>query len=199
MKKKNSKVIYRKNLALILVILSSVTISVFSIARAEDVSTDDGSETQLPDVAAISGPEMLEWVRQQTNTSRDILEKVQSMLEDARSEKDTIKMTCLDDKVTQIHVSFRGIEERTDSLKLSIDSGDMVSSRQIFSILKIYITRIFGLDSEAENCLGESDVVLGKTESTVNISGDVTAEDPSTGDISDDFGIDQPAQISAYL
>ena len=94
------------------------------------------------------------------------------MLDQARKEKDTLKITCLDDKFTQIHVSIRGIEERTKSLEISIKSGDRTTSNQNFSILKIYISRIFGLNSEAENCLGESDVVLGKTENSTTIAGD---------------------------
>lgn len=171
----------------------------FSLARAGEVSAENELVDKISETENWTGPMMAEWVQEQTGLSLAVLERVQGMLETARAEKDTIKITCLDDKMTQIHVSYRGVEERSDSLDLTIGQGDIVSAKQIFSILKIYFSRIHSLSFEAENCLGESDVVLGKTESTMYISDDVTVMDPSAEDISDDFGVEQPAHMSAYF
>jgi len=122
----------------------------------------------------MSPAEQLRWLRQQHVLTKQVFNRVKKLLDEARAEKDTLKITCLDDKFTQIHVSIRGIDERSRSFELSLKSGDTITANQNFSILKIYISRVFGLNSEAENCLGESDVVLGKTETSTTISDNAT-------------------------
>jgi len=144
---------------------------VFSSVQAQDNASQNLDVTVQveEDVPPAS---QLNWVQEQTVLVKQVFDRVKMMLDQARQEKDTLKITCLDDKFTQIHVSLRGVEERTRSLEISLKSGDVTTANQNFSILKIYISRIFGLNSEAENCLGESDVVLGKTETSTSISGD---------------------------
>ena len=172
-------------------------------AQASDESEGGGtpevpSESSTETPIALSGPEMLIWVDEQLVTARGAMGAVQKLTQQAGKEKDTIKITCLDDKLMQMNLSIGGVEERTEALRVAVSAGDIDSARQNFEILKIYFTRILGLGGEAENCLGESDVVLGKTETTMLISGDVTAEDPSGEDIANDVGVEQPPQISGY-
>lgn len=172
----------------------------YAKAQAQDSSLDATEELagQEEDNDNLSGTQQVHWVEERLTEARSALDHVRGMLEQARGEKDTIKITCLDDKMAQIDVSIQGVEERAGLLKLAVNAKDTVTAGQNFSILKIYFSRIFGLDAEAENCLGESDVVLGKTETTMTVSGDITIEDPSEEEISAEFGVDQPAHISGF-
>jgi len=154
-----------------------------------DVSIDSTSD--------LSGREKVEWVESQIGVARSIYQRVQNMLDRARKEKDTLKITCLDDKLTQIHVNLRGIEERQAALETAVAAGDKSSADQQFTILKIYISRIQGLMAEAENCIGDTDVVIGESETIVEIDEDVSIEDP-TGVDDVNIGIEQPPHASAF-
>ena len=119
-----------------------------------------------------------EWIEKKVQSAREVSVRVQALLNRAREEKETIKITCLDDKFTQINVSLRGIEERASAFDIAQAAGDMTTAEQHLAIIKIYLARIETLDLEADSCMGETDVVLGKTETIVDISGNIEV-DPS--------------------
>ena len=170
-----------------------------SAQESEYESIPDGSsDTASENSVNMSGSEMLRWVNERFEGARAAVSSVHKLTQQAGEEKDTIKITCLDDKLMQMSLSMGGVEERIEALRAAVSSGELNSARQNFEILKIYFTRIVGLSGEAENCLGESDVVLGKTETTMLISGDITVEDPSGEDIVENVGVEQPPQISGY-
>ncbi len=148
--------------------------------------------------SAMTGPEQLEWVEKKTKEVRQAYFRVQNMLDAARKEKDTLKITCLDDKLTQIHVNMKGIEERTESMRLAVNADDQSAANQQFSILEIYVSRIQGLVAEAENCIGDVDIVLGETETLVTIDEDITAEDPTQEDTIEDVGVEPGPLASGY-
>ena len=141
--------------------------------------------------------QQIAWVEEQMGVVKGIYRRVQNMLDRARKEKDTLKITCLDDKLTQIHVNLRGIEERKEALGVAVGAGDTSSANQQFTILKIYVSRIQGLMAEAESCIGDADVVLGETETTMTIDEDITLEDPSTP-IEVEVTVDQPPHASGF-
>ena len=160
----------------VLIIIPALFMSVadgLSAVNAQENDVESGFDINVqPDDSGASPASQLEWVREQTVLAKQVFDRVKIMLDQARQEKDTLKITCLDDKFTQIHVSLRGIEDRTTGLELSIKSGDMNAANQNMSILKIYFSRIYGLNSEAENCLGDTDVVLGNTETSTSLNAD---------------------------
>ncbi len=127
----------------------------------------------------LTGPQQLEWVKSKTQNARMIADRVQRMLDQARDEKDTLKIDCLDDKLTQIRVNLKGVETRTQSLQLSVQAADTTTSNQQFTILKIQVSKIEGLRAEAENCVGDIDVLLGQTQTTVTVDDDITTTDPA--------------------
>jgi hypothetical protein len=172
---------------------------VYGGVRAQEASGsgEGGLDVTVRSDESMSGPQQVAWVEEQTRNVKQIYFQVQNMLDQARNEKDTLKITCLNDKLTQIHVNLRGVEERSEALKIAVQSGDSTASNQQFSILRIYISRIQGLKAEAENCLGEVDVVLGKTETTVEVSDDITVEDPSII-VDVDVIVEQPPHASGF-
>ena len=195
----------QKSRRVMCVALSSLFL--LSLGSSDSVRAQESSDSEESDAFGgegdvssekMTGREMIEWVEAQSASAQTSMSAVRRLTEQAGKEKDTIKITCLDDKMMQMSLSLTGVEERTEALRSAVTSGDLKSARQNFEILKIYFSRILGLSAEAENCLGESDVVLGKTETTMLISGDVTVEDPSAEDIDGDLGVEQPPQISGF-
>ncbi len=179
--------------ALLLVAVTGILAGV----RAQE-RTGDGENGLGGGMNNMSGQQKLAWIEAKTEAARGIVSKVQAMLDQARKDKDILRITCINDKLTQIRVNIGGIEERTLALRLAVDSGDPTVANHQFEILRIYISRVQGLKAEAENCLGEVDVVLGATETEVTIDDSITEEDPSDDEIPD-IAIDQVIQASGFF
>jgi hypothetical protein len=137
------------------------------------------------------------WVEQQVGSAQSVYTRVESMLEQAKKEKDSIKISCLQDKLTQLEVNLQGVEERRMLFEDANSRGDTADSDQQFRMLQIYISRVQSLMAEAENCIGEGDVVIGESDTTLTINQDITNEDP-TEPIDWQVGINQPVHASGY-
>jgi hypothetical protein len=150
------------------------------------------------DDAKMTREQKIAWVEDQVASAQQVYRRVESMLEQAKKEKDSIKITCLQDKLTQLEVNLQGVEERRMLFEESLSNGDAIGSEQQFTILRIYVARVQSLMAEAENCVGEGDVVIGESDTILTIDQDVTGEDP-TEPIDWQVGIDQPVHASAFF
>ena len=128
-------------------------------AVAQDAGEDPAASVATGDMEANAGS-MLEKMR----GSRKY---VQNLLDAARKEKDIIKITCLNDKLTQINVSVRTFEDRMISLRTGVKTGDSEAVNHEYNILSVLNQKVDGLRLEAEACIGETEGYLGKTEITV--------------------------------
>jgi hypothetical protein len=153
------------------------------LSAEENEMDNGGGMLTMQGDKSLSGPEKLAWVERMLPVTRQVYTAIRAMLSQAEEERDTLKITCLDDKLNQVRVSLTGVEDRTASLRAALSSGRTVEVDQNFSILKIYVARILGLRSEAETCLGEADVVLGNTSTATSVDDKITTADPSTGDV----------------
>jgi hypothetical protein len=160
-------------------------------SKKEDARDAQGSAEKM------TRKEKLAWVEEKVGEAYQVQSRVRSMLEQARKEKDSIKISCLADKLTQIEVDIQGIEDRRSAFDEALSSGDEANTEQQFTVLQIYISRVQNLMTEAEKCVGESDVVIGESETTVTVDEDITVEDPSDNTIII-IGIDQPIQMSGF-
>jgi len=189
----------KKNWLVFTAAVVAVSVSLYGDLGAQGVADPGTPEVDLTldTNQNLSGAQMVAWVDEQLGVVQGIYRRVQNMLDRARKEKDTLKITCLDDKLTQIHVNLQGIEERKSALEVAVQGGDTSTANQQFTILKIYVSRIQGLMAEAENCIGDTDVVIGETETIVEVDDDITIEDPSDSP-EIEIGIDQPVHASGY-
>jgi hypothetical protein len=147
----------------------------------------------------LKGQSQVDWIVGQMEATQAIYVQIQGMLDEAKKEKDILKITCLDDKLTQTFVNLRGIEDRTQALKLAVSGGDTPTANHQSAILKIYVSRIQSLKAEAESCLGEVDIVLGDTKTSLNVDEDIAEKDPSEEMLLDAMGVDQPPLASGFF
>jgi hypothetical protein len=182
-------------------VVAAVLLALYGTARAQQgaVANDSFSMDGIGSAEqAMTGAQQIAWVEQQLVAARSIRRQVESMLDTARKEKETLKITCLDDKLTQIIVNLKGIEERKGGLQAAVQGGDTTTANQHFTILRIYASRVQGLKAEAESCVGDSDVVLGESETIVEIDEDITMEDPADDSPDLQLWVDQPPQASGF-
>jgi len=156
----------------------------------EDVSKQDPS--------TLSDDEMMAKVEATLTKLRDVRKYVQNLLDQARKAKDIIKITCLNDKLTQINVNLRTYEDRIQSLKNAVKIGDKPARNHEFNVLSVLEQKIMNLRMEAETCIGEAEGYLGKTEVTVTTPKGMVQMDPTKVP---DIGIeifDRPPPASAF-
>lgn len=123
---------------------------------------------------------------------------VQNLLEQARKDKDIIKITCLNDKLTQINVSIRTFEDRLVSLRTAVKVGDAESVNHEYKILAVLEQKVDGLRMEAEACIGEAEGYLGKTEVQVTTPPGEAEMDPTTFEDVGAEVVERPAPASAF-
>jgi hypothetical protein len=85
---------------------------------------------------------------------------VRNMLEEARKESDIIKVTCLDDKLTQINVNLRTAESRQDALRKAVDPDRRLHE---YTVLTVLGQKLQVLDQEAHQCVGQAMYETGAT------------------------------------
>jgi hypothetical protein len=95
-----------------------------------------------------------------------LAQTVRGMLEEARKEGDIIKVTCLDNKLTQIDVNTRTTESRLDAMKKAVDDDRRTHE---FTVLTVLGQKLQVLDQEARQCVGQSMYDTGKTKVTTEI------------------------------
>lgn len=76
------------------------------------------------------------------------------LLDEARRERDLVRSTCLDDRLTQVNVSLRAAHSRLRALEDAIDGNDEARRNHEHAILVVINQRWAQLQLEAESCAG---------------------------------------------
>ncbi len=165
---------------------------------AADNPTPTTEERKERDMSRLSDSEMTAMAEAKLSQLRDVRKYVQNLLDQARKAKDIIKVTCLNDKLTQINVNIRTYEDRLQSLNNAIKIGDKAARNHEFNVLTVIEQKVMNLRMEADTCIGEAEGYLGKTEITVTTPKGMAQLDPTSVI---DIGIeifDRPPPASAF-
>lgn len=115
--------------------------------------------------------------QQQLEEAQEIVEKgnnvsrqVASMLDEARQERDIIRVTCLNDKLTQINANLRTATTRAEALEDAVEAQDAPRRNHEFTVLTVIAQKLQTLEREAQQCIGEDIFETGATtvETTVD-------------------------------
>lgn len=165
--------------------LLSVFFVISVISQSGQGADSVDSSVMVPSVETadqVEEKKMIPLIRQQLDVSKNIDVFIQAMLASARKEKDTVKMLCVDDKLTQIHALLKGVENRVKTLSIALDAGDSTAARHQFVILQVSFNKLNGLRVQADSCVGNGDIVVGASESETVVSEEITTEEATTPD-----------------
>lgn len=154
----------------------------FGLAIAQD-SADDGDEQsaeagedgELPvrRRARMTAEEQLAEAQSIEERGTQISRRVLGMLDEARRERDIIRVTCLNDKLTQINAHRRTLESRMRNLQEANTTGDSERRNHEFTVITVLGQHFRTLEQEANSCIGQDIFETGTTRV-------VTTVDPST-------------------
>ena len=167
-----------------------------AVALADDGENGQGEND---DGASVNVADMDQNSTAMLDKMRGTRKYVAGLLDQARKDKDIIKVTCLNDKLTQINVAVRTFEDRMVSLRTAVTTQDKESISHEYKILTVLDQKVDGLRMEAEACIGESEGYLGKTEVTVTTPPGEAELDPTTFEGAGPDIVERPMPASAFM
>lgn len=155
------------------------------LAIAQDTGGDAGDEGDA-DVAIrrranLTGPEQIAEGERIQARGMQISRRVAQLLAEARRERDVIRITCLNDKLTQINANLRTVEQRLEDLREAVGVNDESRRNHEFTVLTVLATKFNTLEQEANQCIGQDIFETGPTEVTTIIDDDVPEEEVTPG------------------
>ena len=127
------------------------------------------------------GPqEQLQEARAIQQRGTDLSRRVSAMLDEARQERDIIRVTCVNDKLTQVNANLRTVEQRIDNLEDAVEADDSSRRNHEFTVITVLGQKFVVLDREAAQCIGQDIFETGATRVITEIDPDTPTEDPRT-------------------
>ena len=109
----------------------------------------------------------------------DLSRRVASMLDEARQEGDIIRVTCVNDKLTQVNANLRTLEQRVSQFDDAVASQDNGRRNHEFTVIIVLGQKFIVLDREAAQCIGQDIFDTGATTVTTEIDPDSPTDDPT--------------------
>jgi hypothetical protein len=107
------------------------------------------------------------------------VQETNKLAEQARKEKDIIKLNCVNDKVTQIKGNVTLGEQTREALQVASSRSDEGARNHEFAKLTITYQKVVVLGQEAEACIGEEISYVGATRVDIDLDRDIPQDDPT--------------------
>jgi len=152
----------------------------------------DVSVKQRP---TLTPEEMVNQSREYVKGMNEVLKRVQTLQDQAKREKDIIRLNCVTDKVVQVRVNISIAEQSIAALQEAVTRADEGERTHEFTRLTIVNQKVQVLGAEAENCIGEDLSFVGATKVDVEIDPNIPTYDP-TQPPAPGIDIDRPGEAS---
>ena len=102
-------------------------------------------------------------------SAKAVQRQVANMLDEARRQRDIIRVTCLDDKLTQVDANFRTLEDRLNALQEAVKNRDDAQRDHELTVIEVLRQRFETLAAEARRCVGQDIYETGATRVTTEV------------------------------
>jgi hypothetical protein len=145
--------------------------------------------------STLTPADMVNQSKEYFKTMNDVLKRIQLLQDQAKREKDIIRLNCVTDKLVQARVNINIGEQSMAALQDGITRSDTGESTHEFTRLTIVNQKVTVLGAEAENCIGEDLSFVGATRVDVEIDPNIPQSDP-TQPGTPFIDIERPAEAS---
>jgi hypothetical protein len=125
--------------------------------------------------STISGDEMLNQGREYRRDVNSITMQIQVQSEQAKADKDVIRLNCLLDKLTQVKVNGNIMDQALQSLQDSVSRRDESAQLHEYTRITIINQKAQVLRTEADACVGAETNYVGPTKVVVESPPGLTA------------------------
>lgn len=135
-----------------------------------------GSGTNVRVGADLSPADQLTEGQRILSNGQSLSSRVQGMLDQSRIDGDVLRVTCLDDKLTQVNAHVRTLGDRVEALQEAVRLADEARRNHEFTVIVVLGQQLVVLDRAASECIGQDLYEVGTTRV-------VTTIDPNNPDI----------------
>ena len=124
--------------------------------------------------------------------------RIEALVEEARKDKDIIRINCLVDKLVQVRAHLNVAETAMTTMREAIARNDQGAAFHEYTRLTIVNQSVQVLGAEADTCVGEDLSYVGATQVEVDVEG-VPEGDPTLPGAPDTPEILRPARATPYI
>jgi hypothetical protein len=117
----------------------------------------------------MSGPEMVRQGQEYRQQVQGIIFQIQSQSEQAKHDKDVIRLNCLLDKATQVRVNAGMLDQALQALQEAISRRDEGAQLHEYTRVTIINQKAQVLRTEADACVGAETNYVGSTKVMVEV------------------------------
>lgn len=110
---------------------------------------------------------------------RESLRRAEKKKEQAERQKDLIKLTCLNEKLSQAQSHMQDAEQSMSALSEALVRNDSAQRSHELSRIRILYQKVLVLSAEADNCSGEDSQYVGPTQTEVDVDPSIPQGDPT--------------------
>lgn len=168
-------------------------LGVITYSQAQDEEEEEGTpqgEVDVQKQAALTPEEQLAEAETMLARAAKTTDRIRSLLNEARTQNDIIRITCLNDKYTQANAHSRNLTQRHEQLRDSAGAGNDSERNHHFTVMSVLDQTIILLGQEAGQCVGESMFEAGGGATKV-----ITTIEPGVPVIDPTFVIELPDDI----
>jgi hypothetical protein len=169
----------KKTISFVAVYAFMLTGTGFAQGDDKSLGDDGGKEESVQAVENLSPDVQIEEGKSVVAYGNNLNERITNTLNDARKESDIIRITCLNDKLTQINANLRNAQQRLEALTSAVDRDTRNHEYLVLMVLK---QKLKTLDQEAGQCVGQDIFETGNTQVTTEVDPSVanSSESPTT-------------------
>lgn len=163
--------------AAFVVIAAALAVGGMALAqRADDDAEGGEAAVEVRRAADLTPEDQVAESQRLLSNGQNLSSRLQSMLDQARREHDMIRVTCLDDKLTQVNAHLRTLGDRVASLQEAVRLADESRRNHEYTVVTVLGQNLVQLDRAANECIGQDLYETGTTRV-------VTIIEPGTPDI----------------
>jgi hypothetical protein len=147
--------------AVLAILLLSASAGVIAAQEASSSAGARAADRRVPTTA-----EQTATVRAAVQRGSSLALRISTMLEEARREQDIIRVTCLNDKLTQVNANLRTAQARMTAFDTATDPGQRSHEATVLGVLG---QKFQVLDQEANRCVGQDIYDTGSTKVQTDI------------------------------
>jgi hypothetical protein len=166
---------------------------VLAIPVAYSQTGDPGALPKGEDASKLSNPERLARGRTRFSEMEQALKQMEASQEQARQDKDLLRLSCINEKLTETRGLFTVVTAALTALEQAVKDADESRGLQQYTKVSLAHDRTVELSRQAETCAGETLTYSGDTIVDVTIEPGVPdPTEPGFGELP----IDQPTDFS---
>jgi hypothetical protein len=143
---------------------------------------DADSGLEFTKMSSLSAAEQLTQGRAFLDGMKDSLARVSKLADEARKDKDVIRLNCINEKLVAVRGLLSIAETSFTALEDAVEKDDTEERNHEFTKISIASTKVNELKTEAELCAGEVTIYSGDTVVDTTVDPSVPEDDPTVED-----------------